>query len=155
METEVKYCKMCRKALPPLSDREYCYACEELLLFDKVREFVRNNDVNEYQVAEYFDIPVRMVKQWIKEGRIEYKEKDKAGIMSNYCSRCGQPVSFGTLCPQCLRLLNGENDWLLKTGRRGIGRDAFLRRRKKVSSTALIFGYICKTETACDFHDVS
>ena len=76
--------------------------------FDKVREFVRNNDVNEYQVAEYFDIPVRMVKQWIKEGRIEYKEKDKAGIMSNYCSRCGQPVSFGTLCPQCLRLLNGE-----------------------------------------------
>ena len=82
METEVKYCKMCRKALPPLSDREYCYACEELLLFDKVREFVRNNDVNEYQVAEYF--------------------------MSNYCSRCGQPVSFGTLCPQCLRLLNGE-----------------------------------------------
>lgn len=81
---------------------------EELLLFDKVREFVRNNDVNEYQVAEYFDIPVRMVKQWIKEGRIEYKEKDKAGIMSNYCSRCGQPVSFGTLCPQCLRLLNGE-----------------------------------------------
>lgn len=105
METEVKYCKMCRKALPPLSDREYCYACEELLLFDKVREFVRNNDVNEYQVAEYFDIPVRMVKQWIKEGRIEYKEKDKAGIMSNYCSRCGQPVSFGTLCPQCLRLL--------------------------------------------------
>lgn len=90
METEVKYCKMCRKALPPLSDREYCYACEELLLFDKVREFVRNNDVNEYQVAEYFDIPVRMVKQWIKEGRIEYKEKDKAGIMSNYCSRCGQ-----------------------------------------------------------------
>ena len=108
METEVKYCKMCRKALPPLSDWEYCYACEELLLFDKVREFVRNNDVNEYQVAEYFDIPVRMVKQWIKEGRIEYKEKDKAGIMSNYCSRCGQPVSFGTLCPQCLRLLNGE-----------------------------------------------
>ena len=108
METEVKYCKMCRKALPPLSDSEYCYACEELLLFDKVREFVRNNDVNEYQVAEYFDIPVRMVKQWIKEGRIEYKEKDKAGIMSNYCSRCGQPVSFGTLCPQCLRLLNGE-----------------------------------------------
>ena len=59
-------------------------------------------------MAEYFDIPVRMVKQWIKEGRIEYKEKDKAGIMSNYCSRCGQPVSFGTLCPQCLRLLNGE-----------------------------------------------
>lgn len=35
METEVKYCKMCRKALPPLSDREYCYACEELLLLIK------------------------------------------------------------------------------------------------------------------------
>ena len=94
METEVKYCKMCRKALPPLSDREYCYACEELLLFDKVREFVRNNDVNEYQVAEYFDIPVRMVKQWIKEGRIEYKEKDKAGIMSNYCSFCDTIILF-------------------------------------------------------------
>ena len=77
METEVKYCKMCRKALPPLSDREYCYACEELLLFDKVREFVRNNDVNEYQVAEYFDIPVRMVKQWIKGEELNIKKRIK------------------------------------------------------------------------------
>jgi predicted amidophosphoribosyltransferase len=25
-----------------------------------------------------------------------------------HCQRCGAPVTFGTLCPQCLKLLNGN-----------------------------------------------
>lgn len=106
--SEQKYCRMCKRVLPPSYNKEYCPACEDLRLFDQVREFVRSNEVNEYQVADHFDIPVRVVKQWIKEGRIEYKERDKKNIMSTFCSRCGAPVTFGSLCPQCLRLMNGE-----------------------------------------------
>ena len=108
MANEYKYCKLCKKALPLSYQKDFCPACEEIRLFDDVREFVRSNDVNEYQVAEYFDIPVRIIKQWIKEGRIEYKERTTGNVMSSYCSRCGVPVNFGSLCPKCLRLLNGE-----------------------------------------------
>lgn len=102
------YCKLCKKALPRSYKEEYCPTCKELRLFDSVREYIRSNDVNEYQVAAHFEIPVRIVKQWIKEGRIEYKEQEKKSIISTHCSRCGAPVTFGTLCTQCLRLMNGE-----------------------------------------------
>lgn len=105
---EHRYCKMCKRVLPLSYKNDYCPTCEDLRLFDKVREFVRSNDVNEYQVADHFDIPVRVVKQWIKEGRMEYKDPEHKSIIAAYCSRCGAPVTFGSLCPKCLRLMNGE-----------------------------------------------
>ena len=49
------------------------------------------------------------VKGWIKEGRIEYKEMvDGKRSINNHlsCERCGAPVTFGTLCSKCLKLLN-------------------------------------------------
>ena len=49
---------------------------EEMELFDAVRNYIRENDVNEFGVAAHFGIPVSRVKAWIREGRIEYKELD-------------------------------------------------------------------------------
>lgn len=108
MAINYKYCKLCKRILPVSYKEEFCGDCEERMLFDKVRDFVRKNEVNEYQVAEHFGISVRQVKQWIKEGRMEYKERDQKTLMSSYCIRCGARVSFGSLCTKCLRLLNGE-----------------------------------------------
>lgn len=108
MSINYKYCTYCKRILPASYKEDYCVDCEERMLFEKVRDFVRKNEVNEYQVAEHFDIPVRQVKQWIKEGRMEYKERDQKSLMSSYCIRCGARVSFGSLCSKCLRLLNGE-----------------------------------------------
>ena len=49
-----------------------------------------------------FGIPLRRVKKWIREGRLEYKEA--AGKMENlHCMRCGKPITFGSLCPECSR----------------------------------------------------
>lgn len=104
-----KQCKGCSKMLPISFKDEYCPQCEESQLFDDVREFIRQYDVNEYQVAEHFGIPQQKVKGWIREGRIEYKEKsDKKSISTLRCSRCGGPVNFGSLCSRCLKLLNNE-----------------------------------------------
>lgn len=108
-EKQVNTCKGCGKILPPTYEKEYCPNCEEMYLFDAARDYVRAYDVNEYDVAEHFNIPVRVVKQWIKDGRMEYKENGKKNANAMYCSRCGAKVNFGTLCPKCLKLLNGEN----------------------------------------------
>ena len=108
LEKDYKYCEVCGRTRPLTYTKDCCPACEELQLFDKVRDYVRSHDANEYDVAEYFGISLRVVKQWIRDGRMEYKEATKASMVSMYCSRCGAPVNFGTLCPKCLKLLNGE-----------------------------------------------
>ena len=64
--------------------------------------------MNEYEVAEHFGIPIKQVKAWIREGRIEYRTSESGSSISMHCQRCGAPVSFGTLCPKCLKLLNGS-----------------------------------------------
>ncbi len=106
--TSYKQCSVCQKPLPQTYQYNICPGCLENNLFNDVKEFIRSNDVNEHQVAEYFNIPLRRVKNWIKEGRIEYKENDdkSATFGRVQCQHCGAPVSFGTLCQKCLKLIN-------------------------------------------------
>lgn len=106
---DYKYCEYCGAPIRRNSEEPYCAQCRERILFLEVKDFIRANDVNEFQVAAHFGIPLRIVKGWIKEGRIEYKEtpNGKKAINNNLsCERCGSPVTFGTLCPKCLKLLN-------------------------------------------------
>ena len=65
-----RYCKNCGRVLSPTYEAELCPTCEENQLFDKVRDYIRKNDVTEMQVAEHFGIPQKKVKAWIKEGKI-------------------------------------------------------------------------------------
>lgn len=105
----LKVCENCKRPLPYDYKETLCPRCLDMALFREVKEFIRTHDVNEYEVAEHFNIPLRQVKDWIKDGRIEYKDSDpNATIAGLHCQRCGAPVSFGTLCPKCLRLLNGN-----------------------------------------------
>ena len=46
-----KYCKNCGRVLSPTYEAELCPTCEENQLFDKVRDYIRKNDVTEMQVA--------------------------------------------------------------------------------------------------------
>ncbi len=102
----LKQCELCKKPLPRRYQEGLCPTCLDNELFKKVKEFIRENTVNEYQVAEEFNIPLRQVKTWIREGRIEYKKDTSIGIENMRCQRCGIKVSFGSLCPKCLKLLN-------------------------------------------------
>ncbi len=108
MEQNIKECVNCHRVLP--SDYAYniCPKCKEDELFSRVKDYIRTHDVNEYMVANEFQIPLRKVRSWIKEGRIEYVDKDTR-IVGTKCQRCGKPVTFGMLCPDCMRLLNYSN----------------------------------------------
>ena len=105
-----KQCSICQKAIPKSYQSDICPQCMDNNLFSDVKDFIRNNDVNEYQVAEYFHLPVRKIKGWIKEGRIEYKEQNEKMVTFGrvHCQRCGAPVTFGTLCQKCLKLINNN-----------------------------------------------
>ena len=103
-----KECEYCKRPLPIHYEKTLCPNCLDAQLFHEVKEFIRSNNVNEYEVAEHFGIPIKQVKAWIREGRIEYRTSESGSSISMHCQRCGAPVSFGTLCHKCLKLLNGN-----------------------------------------------
>lgn len=99
-----KYCEYCGNPLPLNYEKSYCPRCQAQQLFREVKEYIRENDVNEYDVAMKFNIPLHQVKGWIKEGRIEYKDTPaKNKLVSTHCKECGAPISFGTVCTTCLK----------------------------------------------------
>ena len=96
------YCQACKRPLPLAYKEDFCPICKEQNLFQRVKEYIRANDVNEYQVAAEFDLPVSKIKEWIREGRIEYKKTPERQI-TMHCQACGAPLAFGTLCQKCLK----------------------------------------------------
>ena len=109
-----KQCEMCKCPLPLDYKGELCPHCTEIRLFQDVKDYIRANDVNEFDVANHFNIPLKQVKAWIREGRIEYKEPNKTTLTGLHCQRCGAPVAFGTLCPKCLKIMNGNKGYEVK-----------------------------------------
>lgn len=105
---DYKYCEICRRPLALDYEGTLCQLCEEQALFMRVKEFIRENDVTEYDVVEEFHIPLSRVKHWIREGRIEYKDKELNKRISYNCQGCGAQISFGTLCAKCLKQSNME-----------------------------------------------
>lgn len=98
-----KACKECHRILQRNYSDEICPTCKDRELFSKVKDFIRANDVTEYDVADYFEIPLQKVKGWIREGRIQYKDLNIPTLALIYCERCGEQISFGTLCTKCQR----------------------------------------------------
>lgn len=103
-----KTCEYCGRPLPLGYKETFCPACQETALFHDVRDYIRANDVTEFDVADHFNLPLSLVRKWIREGRIEYKKDNTPSLMNLHCERCGAPVTFGTLCPKCLKLLNSS-----------------------------------------------
>ncbi len=98
----MKLCSVCHRDLPEKYEGDLCPVCQENQLFSEVKEYIRAQDVTEYQVAEHFNIPRMLVKKWIAEGRVEYKEQEEK-IVNLHCSMCGEKITFGTLCQKCYR----------------------------------------------------
>ena len=67
-----KYCIKCNRPLAVNYSKEICIDCIDRELFNDVKDFIRANHVSEYQVAEHFNIPLRKVRQWILEDKIQY-----------------------------------------------------------------------------------
>ncbi len=101
---EPKTCTQCGKYLDERYPASICPVCEEMNLFSAVKEYIRENDVRETDVAEKFGIPVSKVRGWIRDGRIQYKGIGANKISGVNCQICGKVIDFGTLCPECHRV---------------------------------------------------
>ena len=106
-EHEERICRNCGRKILYTQDlkADLCPKCRDQELFYQVKDYIRANDVKDYDVAKHFGIPLSKVNEWIKQGRIQYKDDPsmKAVIMGNYCEVCGSPVAFGTVCPSCMK----------------------------------------------------
>lgn len=127
-----KFCLWCHRPLASDSESDYCPSCQESLEFREVREYVRTHEVNEFQLAEAFGIPLRRVKGWIRDGRLEYKEMPQK-IKNLHCENCGREIKFGTLCPECNRKFYGVQGGFetLKLGNDAEEQIRFYNRKKK------------------------
>ena len=106
-------CRVCHINLPPFYPDSICPMCQENELFMAVKDFIRENDVNENDVSEHFNIPISQVRGWIKEGRISYKEmrgiRTTDGKEARICRECGMllPTSCkDNICKNCANLID-------------------------------------------------
>ncbi|MCH5267680.1 MAG: hypothetical protein J1E62_04975 [Lachnospiraceae bacterium] len=128
--TDIKNCIQCSRRLHPQYEKDICPTCIELNLFSEVKEYIRNNDVNETQVAEHFNLPNSKVRSWIREGRIQYKDTVGNKTMSQvFCQICGKPLDFGTVCAECRHLRGLEV--VAKQHQEEVGQMRFIDRGKK------------------------
>lgn len=110
-----KQCEYCKRPLPLNYESVLCPRCTDAQLFRDVKEFIRSKDVNEYEVAEHFKIPLKQVKGWIREGRIEYRtDAETEKYVRMHCQNCGVQIAFGTLCQKCMKQTNGGHGYSLK-----------------------------------------
>ena len=96
-----KTCSQCGRYLSDTYTEELCPACIEMNLFSAVKDYIRENDVRESDVAEHFDIPIGKVRGWIREGRIQYRGENGKTLSGVHCQICGKSIEFGTLCAEC------------------------------------------------------
>ena len=101
LDENVHECAQCGRILNKVYKDDLCPECKDLNLFAEVKDYIRENDVKEIDVAEHFGIPVSKVRRWIKEGRIQYKEGEN--ITPIHCQICGKTLDFGSVCPECRR----------------------------------------------------
>lgn len=106
-----RYCKECRKSLPEDYEFNLCPHCIEAQLFREVRDYIRENDVTEYEVAEQFKIPISRVRTWIREGRIQYSGSTEEEIMGLHCARCGKAILVGEICDDCMAILRRQKSF--------------------------------------------
>lgn len=100
-EDKTKTCSRCGRTMHQMYQLELCPICMEMELFNQVKEYIRENDVHEQDVAEHFNIPLKKVREWIRDGRIQYKGDTVNKITGVNCKICGKPISFGNTCPEC------------------------------------------------------
>lgn len=115
----MKECLKCKKLIPDETIRDYCPVCYEIyeVLFDKIRNYLEDHPMaTSFEVSEYTGVNHKIVKGFVKEGRLIELESEKVNIS---CKRCGSLILsiYHEYCPKCesnlLKELNGAKGYFI------------------------------------------
>ncbi len=77
-----------------------CPACREALeeKYKEVKQYIYEHPgVNIPMVSEACDVEPGLIRQWIREERLEFAE----GSLELGCEKCGAPITSGRFCAKC------------------------------------------------------
>lgn len=98
---DVRNCRSCHRLFNYFSGPDICPTCKEDLekKFEIARDYIRdNNGASIPDVAEAAGVSTQMVKQWVREERLQFAKDSPVGID---CETCGKTIRTGRYCPDC------------------------------------------------------
>lgn len=104
---EPKVCVKCGKMFTYLGfGHFYCPTCKERDKedFEKVRDYIYENGVaSALEVSEATGVSLKVIEQYLREGRLEIPESSPIFIK---CEKCGIDIRSGRLCAECATSLS-------------------------------------------------
>lgn len=94
-------CKVCGKFFESDVAAEYCPVCKKTddIMYTAVRNFLLEKPRSSiFTVTSELKIPVKVIKRFLREDRLEIVESDNSFLK---CDRCGKPISSGYYCRDC------------------------------------------------------
>lgn len=118
MYAAVKNCSLCGRIYQYTLGENICPECKKKReeLFVSIKDYIgkQGGTVPMAQVAEEFDIPVKLLKQWVREERLVFAE----GAIELECEQCGVLILSGRLCDVCKTKLAIESGYTSEISRR-------------------------------------
>lgn len=95
-------CLRCGKLIEANGFRSLCGECakQDMSDFNRIRDFLYIHPrAKVFEVSTSLDMPVPVIKRYLREGRLEIIEKNNRFLL---CEKCGKPICSGTQCDDCL-----------------------------------------------------
>lgn len=100
---EAKNCIICSKLYQSINSKDICPNCEEKdeLNFDIIRDYLLSHPrASVFEVVSVLDVPISMIKHYLREYRLEIVEKEHSFLS---CETCGRSIPSGRLCDECFK----------------------------------------------------
>lgn len=98
---DVRSCKVCGNLFNYMSGPPLCPNCVKKMeeKFAQVKEYIYDNPkCGMSEVSEANDVPVPIIRQWIREERLSFAEDSPIGLN---CECCGKMIHTGRYCEAC------------------------------------------------------
>jgi ribosomal protein L32 len=109
---ELMNCYSCKKLFTYITGEKLCPSCRSVLeeKYKLVKQYIEENPSSAATVvAEDCEVPVKQIKKWVRENKLEFADDSLAGIE---CERCGKQIHNGRFCKDCA----GGLEAAMKTG---------------------------------------
>ncbi len=104
---DIRNCKLCGN-LFEYEGQPICPACNKKTedKFADVKQYIYDNPACTLaKVAEANEIPVQMIKKWVREERLQLSENSELKI---HCEKCGAQILTGRFCKDCKKQMTNS-----------------------------------------------